>query len=89
LHKYGIAHRDIKLENILFRETDTLVPVIADFGLAVFTEDEPYAYYRCGTPGYVAPEIIHMRENKRVKVSCDIFSAGVIMHVLLTNRYLF
>jgi serine/threonine protein kinase len=37
----------------------------------------------------VAPEIIRMREHKKVKVACDIFSAGVIFHILLTNRYLF
>jgi len=55
LHKFGIAHRDIKMENIMFREYNRLEPVIVDFGLAILTEEEPYVFYRCGTPGYVAP----------------------------------
>lgn len=38
LHQLGIAHRDIKLENILFRYQDSYEPVIVDFGLAVFVE---------------------------------------------------
>jgi serine/threonine protein kinase len=89
LHRFGIAHRDLKLENIILRDQYSLRPVIADFGLAVLVEEQPYFYYRCGTPGYVAPEIIRMRENKPAQVSCDIFSAGAIFHLLLTNSYLF
>lgn len=89
LHRFGIAHRDLKLENILLRGGDKLQPVIADFGLAVLVEEEPYLFYRCGTPGYVAPEVIRMRENKAARVASDIFSAGVIFHILLTNSYLF
>ena len=37
LHKFGIAHRDIKLENIIFKDENSLEPVIADLGLAIFT----------------------------------------------------
>jgi serine/threonine protein kinase len=49
-------HRDIKPENIMFRSknTDSEV-VIVDFGLAVFCESSDYIWYRCGTPGYIAP----------------------------------
>ena len=89
LHKFDIAHRDIKLDNIIFRDEKSLDPVIADFGLATFTDDEPYIFNRCGTPGFIAPEITRMRENRKVRVSCDIFSAGVVFHILLTNKYLF
>ena len=51
-------HRDIKPENIMLRGKTGLEPVIVDFGLAVDVEAEDYIFYRCGTPGYVAPEII-------------------------------
>lgn len=74
---------------MLLRGGDTLQPIIADFGLAVVVEEETYLFYRCGTPGYVAPEVIRMRENKAARVASDIFSAGVIFHILLTNSYLF
>jgi serine/threonine protein kinase len=51
-------HRDLKPQNILFKSSlnDTDI-VIADFGLAMFTEVEPL-FKRCGTPGFVAPEIL-------------------------------
>lgn len=60
-----------------------------DFGLATFTDNEPYVLYRCGTPGYVAPEIIRMKEHRKITVECDMFSAGAVFHVLLTNKFLF
>lgn len=47
----------------MFRSQDSLEVVIVDFGLAALTDDQPYIFYRCGTPGYIAPEIILMQEN--------------------------
>jgi len=61
LHKYGIMHRDIKLENIMLRSLDSWEVVIVDFGLAVMNGDEDYIHYRCGTPGYIAPEVINIK----------------------------
>jgi serine/threonine protein kinase len=58
IHRCGIMHRDIKPENIMLRGKTGLEPVIVDFGLAVDVDAEDYIFYRCGTPGYVAPEII-------------------------------
>jgi serine/threonine protein kinase len=55
MHDYRIMHRDIKPENIMLRGKNGLVPVIADFGLAADADSEDYMFYRCGTPGYVAP----------------------------------
>ena len=89
MHSFGVMHRDIKMENIMFRSQDSLEPVIVDFGLAAISEEEPYLFYRCGTPGYIAPEIITMQENQTINVGCDIFSAGVIFHVLTTKKFLF
>ena len=89
LHKFGVMHRDIKLENVMLRSLDSWDPVLIDFGLAAVSDDEPYFHYRCGTPGYIAPEIIEMRGHKHTDVVCDVFSAGCVFHILLTNSYLF
>ena len=69
-------HRDIKPDNILFREGIKTVEDIclADLGLAAMVKEKNYLFtkyylmkldflYRCGTPGYVAPEIINMKDS--------------------------
>lgn len=58
--------------------------VIVDFGLAEFQSNEKYVFTKCGTPGYVAPEIANYKENVTpvYDVKCDLFSVGVIFHAL-------
>lgn len=52
-------HRDIKPENlILVDRNDDFEIKLADFGLASFITDDDLLFKRCGTPGYVAPEIL-------------------------------
>lgn len=55
LNKLKIVHRDLKLDNIMLRERNSFEPVVIDFGLATFTDEPEYLYYKCGTPGYVSP----------------------------------
>ena len=84
-------HRDIKPENIIFEEKSNYKTLkIADFGLSTFQHKYPYIFSKCGTPGFVAPEIANL-ENKTIPYSskCDVFSAGVIFHLLLTGDTLF
>ena len=59
-HQLGIIHRDIKPENLLFstRDFGQAIIKVSDFGLARFIDDEKLATTTCGTPGYVAPEIL-------------------------------
>lgn len=60
LHKNSIMHRDLKPENILFKEKNNYLSLkITDLGLANF-ENQPYIFNKCGTPGYVAPEIANL-----------------------------
>lgn len=80
IHDADIVHRDLKPENLLLRSsTDDRSVKIADFGFAKNlrggTDNE-----MCGTPGYVAPEIIR---RKHYRHTVDVWSAGVIVYILL------
>ena len=64
--------------------------MIADFGLAEFSDAEEYLFVRCGTPGYVAPEVINIKDMKtKYEPICDIFSLGLIFHILLLGKSAF
>jgi calcium/calmodulin-dependent protein kinase I len=55
-------------------------------GLATVIKEEEKLYSKCGTPGYIAPEMLR---NKGYSESADIFSTGVIMYNLLSGKTLF
>jgi calcium/calmodulin-dependent protein kinase I len=59
-HSLNIIHRDIKPENLLYSNKNpaTRIIKVSDFGLARFISAETLATTTCGTPGYVAPEIL-------------------------------
>eukprot|EP00359_Climacostomum_virens_P007004 CAMPEP_0204901440 /NCGR_PEP_ID=MMETSP1397-20131031/3086_1 /ASSEMBLY_ACC=CAM_ASM_000891 /TAXON_ID=49980 /ORGANISM="Climacostomum Climacostomum virens, Strain Stock W-24" /LENGTH=444 /DNA_ID=CAMNT_0052069803 /DNA_START=159 /DNA_END=1493 /DNA_ORIENTATION=- len=81
-HNKQCVHRDLKLENILVSDpNDVLSFKIADFGLACNLEVEPLGK-RCGSAGYIAPEVIY---GKKQTNKIDVFSAGVICHILLSG----
>ena len=85
MHERGIMHRDIKPENIVLKEKKKLKSLaLIDFGLATFIEQDKYIFYRCGTPGFIAPEIIRMKKEELTSYTekCDIFSIGVIFYIL-------
>lgn len=79
-----MMHRDLKPENIIMRESDKKW-VVADFGLAAFT-NEAYLYDKCGTMGYIAPEIL-VENNKpqQYTSACDLYSLGVIAYQLIVG----
>ncbi|CAK87783.1 unnamed protein product (macronuclear) [Paramecium tetraurelia] len=85
-----IIHRDIKLENILLQKPNEITSLkIIDFGLATYQQPLQKLSV-CGTPGYIAPEILkHSNNEEYFTQKCDIFSAGVIFYKLLTRRTLF
>lgn len=94
LHDQGVSiiliqiiHRDLKPENIMFTSSKKIK--LIDFGLASFSKIEDCAYTRCGTPGYVAPEILNLRKGQRYNQAVDIFSLGVIFYEMLTGCALF
>jgi len=59
MHKNKVVHRDLKPENLILASRDNDYDLrIADFGLASFINDQELLKLRCGSPGYVAPEIL-------------------------------
>lgn len=87
----GIMHRDLKPENMILKDKGKLESgtlKLVDFGLATYCDVPEYLFKRCGTPGYVAPEIINApsSENIHYTPKCDVFSAGIIFYILITGR---
>ncbi len=79
LHQKNLVHRDIKPENILFKEKDNLNSlVLADFGLSKLMSQDILLRTRCGTPGYMAPEIQKGQYGKPV----DMWSIGIMSFFL-------
>jgi calcium/calmodulin-dependent protein kinase I len=85
MRRLGIAHRDIKPANVLMckKEKHGVFVKVADFGMAAFAGVDDLVRGRCGTPGYVAPEIFHAGMNNGYACGVDVFSAGVTLYVLL------
>jgi len=79
-HSMGIIHRDLKPENLLYGSRDeSAIIKISDFGLARFLQGE-LATTACGTPGYVAPEILNAKGYGK---EVDYWSIGIILYILL------
>ncbi|XP_075830938.1 serine/threonine-protein kinase 33 [Microtus pennsylvanicus] len=93
LHNKDIVHRDLKLENIMVKSSFlddnnemNLNIKVTDFGLAVRkhgSRSEGMMQTTCGTPIYMAPEVINAHEYSQ---QCDIWSIGVIMYLLLCGE---
>ncbi|XP_047373571.1 serine/threonine-protein kinase 33 isoform X1 [Sciurus carolinensis] len=92
LHNKDIVHRDLKLENILVKSSFidannemNLNIKVTDFGLAVKKHGRGEAMMQttCGTPIYMAPEVINAHDYSQ---QCDIWSIGVIMYYLLCGE---
>jgi len=80
-HQRNVAHRDLKPENLLLmsRSNDREIK-IADFGFAKRVTSEHCLLTQCGTPGYVAPEILY---GVPYGTKADMWSLGVITYILL------
>nr|ABE72958.1 calcium dependent protein kinase 3 [Medicago truncatula] len=81
-HFMGVMHRDLKPENFLLASKDENALLKAtDFGLAVFIEEGKVYRDIVGSAYYVAPEVLRRRCGKEI----DIWSAGVILYILLSG----
>lgn len=83
-HSLGVYHRDLKLENLLLDHKGNLK--VSDFGLSALPQQQRadgLLHTTCGTPNYVAPEVI---SNKGYSgATADIWSCGVILYALLAG----
>ena len=83
LHSKSIMHRDLKPENIIFKKSNDIDIGIVDLGFATLQEDYRKLFVRCGTPGYVAPEILN---DMDYDCKTDVFSCGIIFYMILTGK---
>ncbi|PRP82336.1 calcium/calmodulin-dependent protein kinase-like protein [Planoprotostelium fungivorum] len=80
LHSQGVVHRDLKPENLLFDSVTNSIVKIADFGLSKIVGQEAILKTACGTPGYVAPEVLRCEGYGQ---EVDMWACGVILYILL------
>jgi len=85
IHSHNIAHRDIKLENILITQSGKVV--VIDLGLCAFIEEGKLCRDWCGSDNYLAPEIV--RRIPYNGYQADVFSAGVVLFALLFGVFPF
>lgn len=80
MHEEGVVHRDLKPENLLYYSPEAESKImIGDFGLSKMEESGVMAT-ACGTPGYVAPEVLAQKPYGK---AVDVWSIGVISYILL------
>jgi len=89
LHSVGIVHRDLKPENILLVNKKEDKVKLTDFGLSRIVGEGSFMQTICGTPMYVAPEVIANMGQKQPKgygKAVDVWSLGVILYMLLCGE---
>jgi len=84
-HNKRIAHRDIKLDNLLLVDKEDIATVkLADFGFAKKFGKNGFKTM-CGTPNYIAPEVFVLPESGFYDCSCDMWSVGVTVYCMLAG----
>lgn len=85
-HTHNISHRDIKLDNILIDPYTSHLTLI-DFGFSAHSHSNEKLATFCGTPSYMAPEIVSRREYRGQPA--DMWAVGVLLYTLLCGAHPF
>ena len=85
LHKNNISHRDLKMENILIKNNYEIK--IIDFGFGLYNPQHEVQKFFCGTPKYIAPEILEGKGY--LGEEADLWSLGVLIYKIYCNVYPF
>lgn len=83
-HSKGIYHRDIKPENILIDDKDCVK--VTDFGLSSIGGAASLLHTQCGTPKYMAPEVIMRSKQGYRGDMIDVWDCGMVLFVCLSGR---
>ncbi len=83
-HEQRVVHRDIKLSNIIMKcnADHSMQPKLIDFGFGTILSNDPRQTSKCGTPGYIAPEVL---QRLPCGEKVDVFGLGVVLHILYAS----
>ena len=84
-HSKNIVHRDIKLENVIINQ-DCCIKII-DFGFSIAIPKDKRLSIYCGTPSYMAPEMI--KKSHYYGDAVDVWALGILLYTLLHGRFPF
>jgi len=85
LHKHNMAHRDIKLENILLKKNYEIK--IIDFGFGMYNPEKKLQKFFCGTPNYMPPEIAEKKPY--IGQLADMWSLGILVYKIFCADFPF